>query len=474
MEKRQAFEGKLKFLDSRNDKLQPVELWCLNGKTNRNNWQYQNISAHLSDFLNIPILTAYLLGGKIISDGHNYDIRRDENGEEYASFTSADAERIVGWIDDDASVRIQKDDEGIDWVVCRGNLWSFYCHELVQKLKGQGLEGMSISIETLVFSEDIIDGVAYEKDYTVLGVTILNESVAPAVENASIRTLSHLAEIRNGMKEEILKAASYIEDNTQEPVQGKTNLNERMRLNMTYFSRKQCAELSKRFNGYTVITAAQDDKGIHVALLSADGDIARYDMNSVDETIAVERIRICEGTVTFDCDNSEENCDNALSADLSETLEAMNEVVCSANSAREVAEAELQKANESLATAMATIADMRNAENARRVQSAKTVAQRTLSAFNATSPFEVSESLLEAVNRDIDSGMYTERVNADGAWIGEADVELRVKALCADEQQKVNKANADKNKKTFIWETLGKEEDDGSVSALLKRKGIRE
>ena len=247
-----------------------------------------------------------------------------------------------------------------------------------------------------------------------------------------------------------------------------------MRLNMTYFSRKQCAELSKRFNGYTVITAAQDDKGIHVALLSADGDIARYDMNSVDETIAVERIRICEGTVTFDCDNSEENCDNALSADLSETLEAMNEVVCSANSAREVAEAELQKANESLATAMATIADMRNAENARRVQSAKTVAQRTLSAFNATSPFEVSESLLEAVNRDIDSGMYTERINADGAWIGEADVELRVKALCADEQQKVNKANADKNKKTFIWETLGKEEDDGSVSALLKRKGIRE
>ena len=423
MEKRQEIEGKLKFLDSRNDKLQPVELWCLNEKTNRNNWQYQNIAGHLSDFHDIPILTAYLLDGKIISDGHNYDMKRDKNGEEYASFTAADAERIVGWIDGDA--RIQKDEDGIDWVVCRGNLWAFYCHELVQKLKSQGLEGMSISIETLVFSEDIVDGVAYEKDYTVLGVTILNESVSPAVVDASIRTLSHLSEIRDAMKEEILKAASYIEDNTQEPVQEKTNLNERMRLNMTYFSRKQCAELSKRFNGYTVITAAQDDKGIHVALLSADGDIARYDMNSVDETIAVERIRICEGTVTFDCDNSEENCDNTLSADLSETLEAMNEVVCSANSAREVAEAELQKANESLATAMATIADMRNAENARRVQSAKTVAQRTLSAFNATSPFEVSESLLEAVNRDIDSGMYTERINADGAWIGEADVELR-------------------------------------------------
>lgn len=482
MEKRQTIEGKLKFLDSRNDKLQPVELWCLNGKTNRNNWQYQNISAHLSDFLNIPILTAYLLGGKIISDGHNYDIRRDENGEEYASFTSADAERIVGWIDDDASVRIQKDDEGIDWVVCRGNLWSFYCHELVQKLKGQGLEGMSISIETLVFSEDIIDGVAYEKDYTVLGVTILNESVEPAVENASIRTLSHLAEIRNGMKKEILKAASYIEGKTSETVQEKIILNERMRFNMTYFSRKQCAELSKRFDGYTVIVAGQDDKGIHVAMLSDNGDIARYDMNSVDETIAVERIRVCDGTVTFDCDNAcgdncdnaEENCDNALSVGLSEAMEAMNSVVTKANEARDRAEAELQKANDSLTAAMGTIADMRNAENARRVLSAKAVAKRTLSAWNATSAFEIPDSMLDAVNKDIDGGMYTERVNAEGAWIGEADVEQRVKALCADEQQKHNQANAEKNKTTFIWENLPGDSDDGSVAALLKRKGIRE
>ena len=472
MEKRQAFEGKLKFLDSRNDKLQPVELWCLNGKTNRNNWQYQNISAHLSDFLNIPILTAYLLGGKIISDGHNYDIRRDENGEEYASFTSADAERIVGWIDDDASVRIQKDDEGIDWVVCRGNLWSFYCHELVQKLKGQGLEGMSISIETLVFSEDIIDGVAYEKDYTVLGVTILNESVAPAVENASIRTLSHLAEIRNGMKKEILKAASYIEGKTSETVQGKNNLNERMRFNMTYFSRKQCAELTKRFDGYTVIAAAQDDNGIHVALLSDNGDIAKYEMNSVDETIAVERIKACEATVTFDCDNGED-CEG-LHVELSETLAVMSEVVTRANEARDTAVAELQRANESLTAAMGTITDMRNAENARRVQSAKAAAKKTLSAFNATSEFEISESVLEAVNSDIDNGVYTERVNSEGAWTGDAEVTQRVMAICAGEQQKHNQAKSEKNKSTYIWEMLNSQEDDGSVAALLKKKGIRD
>ena len=367
--------------------------------------------------------------------------------------------------------------DGIDWVVCRGNLWAFYCHELVQKLMSQGLEGMSISIETLVFSEDIVDGVAYEKDYTVLGVTILNESVSPAVVDASIRTLSHLSEIRDAMKEEILKAASYVEDNSKEIVQ-ENKSNERMRFNMTYFSKKQCAELSKRFDGYTVLTAAQDTKGvIHVVLLSDNGDTAKYDMNSVDETIAVERIKACEGTVVFDCDNcdnAEENCDNTLSVDLCDAMTAMNEALNRANEAHENAEAELQRANESLNTAMATITEMRNAENARRVQSAKAVAKKTLSAFNATSAFEVSESLLDAVNKDIDSGMYTEKVNSDGAWVGEAEVELRVKALCADEQQKFNQANAEKNKKTFIWEKLSEQEDDGSIASLLRRKGIRE
>lgn len=482
MEKRQIIEGKLKFLADKNKNLQPVELWCLNEKVNRNNWKYLDIASHLSDFHDIPILTAYILGGKIISDGHNYDLKRDENGEEYASFTAADAERIVGWIDGDA--RIQKDEDGIDWVVCRGNLWAFYCHELVQKLKSQGLEGMSISIETLVFSEDIVDGVAYEKDYTVLGVTILNESVSPAVVDASIRTLSHLSEIRDAMKEEILKAASYIEGENSEEIVQENKFNERMRVSMTYFSKKQCAELSKRFEGYTVLAAVQHSKGIHVILLSDEGDTARYEMNSVDETIAVERIKACEGTITFNCDNADgeccdnadgECCDNEVSVDLSEAMEAMNTVLTNANEARERAEAELQRVNESLNAAMGSISEMRNAENARRVQSAKAVAKKTLSAFNATSAFAVSESLLDAVNKDIEGGMYTEKVNADGVWVGEADVEMRVKALCLDEQQKHNQANAEKNKTTFIWDKLAQnEEDDGSVAALLNRMGIRE
>lgn len=476
MEKRQTIEGKLKILSRTNKYLYPVEIWALNEKVNRNNWQYTKISERLELFRNIPILIAYEAGGAVVGSGHNFNLRRDKNGEEYASFTAADAERIVGWVHDKANIRIEKDEEGTDWVVTDAMLWSFYSKEAVDAIASEQGRGMSVSIETLVTEEHMEGDVAVEDEYVVLGITILGAGVQPAVESARIKSLSELSEMREVMHDNVLKAASYIEGKTSETVQEKTNTKKEV-TNLTYFSRKQCAELSKRFDGYTVIVAAQDDKCIHVAMLSDNGDIARYDMNSVDETIAVERIRVCDGTVTFDCDNcdnAEDNCDNALSVGLSEAMEAMNEIVNKANEARATAEAELQKANESLTAAMGTIADMRNAENARRVLSAKAVAKRTLSAWNATSAFEIPDSMLDAVNKDIDGGMYTERVNAEGAWIGEADVELRVKALCADEQQKHNQANAVKNKTTFIWENLPGESDDGSVAALLKRKGIRE
>lgn len=191
-------------------------------------------------------------------------------------------------------------------------------------------------------------------------------------------------------------------------------------------------------------------------------------MNSVDETIAVERIRSCNGTVAFDCGDN-----NCVNADLDCVLEEMNGVINEANENCKNAQAAEQKANESLTAAMATITEMRNAENARRIQSAKECAARTLSAYNASSDFEIPASALSEINADIDKGMYTERMNADGKWIGEDEVIMRVKSLCADEQKKVNDAKASKNNQTFVWEKLNDtEQDDGSVGALLKRIGV--
>lgn len=464
--------GELKVLENKNRFILPVEIKALNSEVNRNGWKYINLEEHLKYFAQIPLLTAYNMGGAVIGGGHQYDEKIDpKTGEKYVSFTAADAERIVGWVGDNAA-RIENID-GVDWVTCSSSIWSWYAPELSRKLSDQGR--MSVSIETLVTKEHIEGDIAIEEEYIVLGITLLGDGVQPAVENAAatVKTLRHLSEIRDGMKEEIMKAASYIEDENNEPVRETQTESRKGVNNLNYFSKKQCAELSKRFDGYTVLAAAQDDKGIHVALLSKDGDTARYEMKNVDETIAVEKIMSCNGIVTFDCDNSAEG--NCFSVGLDAVMDGMNEVIEDANANCKNAQEAEQKANEALNTAMATIAEMRKAEAARRVKSAKECAANTLKAFNQFAENAISEKVLEAINKDIDEGMYTEKVNADGAWIGESEVELRVKALCLDEVQKLNKANAEKNKSVLIWDKLNSKEDDhDTVGSLLRRKGIRE
>lgn len=457
-----TFYGQLKVLESTNPYLMPVEVKALNSLVNRNNWQYINLQSHLSAFAQIPLLTAYNMGGAVIGGGHQFDEKTDpKTGERYVSFTAADAERIVGWVGDNSS-RIENID-GVDWIVCRCAIWSWYAPELAKKIALQG--SMEVSIETLVTKEHMEGDVAVEEEYIVLGITILGDGVQPAVAGASVRNLRMLSEMREAMQENILKAASYMDDESEVQEKNKNLKGEKA---LTYFSKKQCADLSKRFDGYTVLAAAQDENNvIHVALLSKNGDTAVYNMNSVDETIAVERIKACGGTVAFDCEGK------SMEVALESVIDGMNEAINEANENCKNAQDAEQKANEALSTAMATITEMRNAENARRIETAKACATRTLSAFNASSDFEIPSSALSEINADIDKGMYTERVNAEGKWIGEDEVIMRVKSLCADKQKEMNDAKVAKNKSVHIWEKLnGTFEDDGSVAALLKRKGI--
>ena len=93
-EKFNSFTGELKLLAEEKKQMQKVELWLLNDITNRNNWRYERLEEHRHLFAGTPILVAYV--GDKVGDGHNFELLRDRNGEEYASFLSATAERIVG------------------------------------------------------------------------------------------------------------------------------------------------------------------------------------------------------------------------------------------------------------------------------------------------------------------------------------------------------------------------------------------
>lgn len=430
--------GRLKVLEAVNRKLYRVEIWALNDRVNRNGWKYINLESHLPEFQDIPILTAYLRDGKVIGDGHNFDMRIDpKTGEQYASFTGADSERIVGWIPKDANIRIEPEGD-TKWVVVTGYLWTWYARELVEKIAGQG-GGMEVSIETLVTKEHRENGYDVEESFIVLGVTVLGDGVSPAVAGASIKSL---AELRSSMKDEILKAASYIgekEPETQKP----TNPKERKKITMIPTMR-QLQEAGKAFEGYTCVGLSED--GMRVALLSADHAPFFYAFSETDKgNVIPERIKTASAIVTFKADEME--TDASLDTVMAPALNSLN----AAEKRVKDLEANVQSLTEKLE-------GMEKREKARRLQAAKDAAKAALDKFNANRDEDrkFNCDILDGLNSRIEAGEFTECEDKECNWVGDKMVANEVAVLCMAEQAKQDAAAKAKEKHFHTWNQSAK------------------
>lgn len=415
--------GRLKILSSGDRKLYRVELWMLNDKVNRNNWRYINLAQHLPEFKDIPILTAYLLSGKI-GDGHNYDLKRDpKTGETYASFTAADAERIVGWIPKDADIRLERKDD-TSWIVASAYLWKWYAPELVDMIAHQG-NGMEISIETLVTKEHMEGDVAVEEEYVVLGVTVLGAGVAPAVAGATIQSLSAM---RNSMEKMCLKAASYAKETTA----SNTTNNKGVKENM--IDKARLKELSDRFTGYTVVGASDDLKLL--ALVNEKGEPFTYSVEESDKgSVIPERIMRANACVAYKIGE--------------------NEVLASLDAFMGEAEARYNAAIEQTKTDAETIqhltkqlTGMKTKEDARRLNAAKKAMEDEFRQCSGAEGKFDSE-ILKDLKAKVENGDFTAREDADGNWLGEEEVRMSVKALCMDEQKKLDGAAAKAKEKHY-------------------------
>ena len=433
--------GKLKVLNRSGDYLFPVELWMLNDLKNRNDWRYEGVEKSAAKFLGKPILTAYV-GGKV-GDGHNFQMQTDENGDPAPSFTAATAERIVGSISEDAGdVRIEKTG-GAVWVVGLGTIFAWYAKELVKKLREYAEQGREIpvSIETLVSKSRMENGVEIEEEYTILGVTILGDHVTPAVAGARIAALSQM---ESEFRELKVRAASYAAEKKTSKKGSK---------NMSVYTKKQCEALQAKIGSkWRVMAATEDETGIHVALHNDSYDFARYDFADGNEPFVESKLVSC--AATFDPGIG-------TPVDLAPMLEKIAKL-----------NAELASAKEEVAKRDNQITAMQTAENKRRVNEAKEIAKRTLSAFNANRADKIEDNCIESVLNDIECGCFTNMTDKDGLWCGGASVENAVYAICARKVQETDKANADKNKTTFSFDKIRQNaaSDDGDgVRGLLDR-----
>lgn len=231
---------------------------------------------------------------------------------------------------------------------------------------------------------------------------------------------------------------------------------------MKAFSKKQIAELSNKFEGYTVLSAGQDEAGIHVCLMSADGATYVYNMETVEDMVDTGKIHRCEAQAVFAGEGWE------LAVDACDLTDALSAEVIRANG-------ELEVATANLAEAKSTIESMTTKELKRRVSAAKAKALSTLEEFNANREQKIEASILTKINEAIENGDFSECENAEGEWCGEEEVCSQVLAACAVEVMKQDKATAMANNSSYVWDKFeGKgRHQTGDVQDLLARSGIR-
>lgn len=413
-----SFPGKLRVLSKEDEFLYKVEVWLLNSEVNRNNWQYLNLDEHRHLFADTPILVAYT-GGKV-GDGHNFRMKRDENGEAYASFTDANAERIVGWFKNDSDIRIEEKD-GVRWIVGDGTIWSYYARELADLLTEQGAEGMDVSIETLVENYEVKNGVEVFENYQILGTTILGKGVNPAVAGAHIHALS----LEDDLKDFKLKVASYMET-AKETIQKGTK---RMALNKV-----QLEALDKKFNGYSVVGTSEDGK--HIALLSdADNCFYSYVFNGEEE--------IVEANIKPLTLNAE--------ADFGEDIKVVLDAVSVYASKIKALEEKVEDAEKRAEDAEKECEELKEKENSRRNKAVASAIKALLAEYNAEAEEAMDEKECADIVEDAEKGEFSECENADGEFCGEEKACALVKARIFDHERKIREKKNAANAAVHSW-----------------------
>ena len=431
-----SFQGQLRLLAEKNGWLQRVEVRLLNSDLNRNGWIYQNLDEHRHLFAKTPLLCAYV--GDKVGDGHNFSMRKDEKeGKEVPDFTAPDAERIVGYFANDEDIRIEYID-GKKWIVGVGTIFSWYNRQLVEKLKERG--ELSVSIETL------IDEMHYEgktevfTKYQILGTTILNEKVNPAVVGANIKTL----QFKGDIQEFTMRVASFDEQQLglpNEPQTQKQNQNSKKGVTRTMAKVRKIDDLRSLFPNHTVLGV----NGQSVALLNEKGRCCSYTFQENENTVVPERIEEIAVNSVFG------EGENAIDISAEELVGSVQAQLNSTKTA-------LDKATAENAELTAKINAMTEAEHRRRVDLVRSVIKDKLSYMQKNGGCDISDNACDDLLTDEALNDFAAMTDKDGAFNGDKIAAEKVSARCAEKMCEANKAKNNAKETRFAWENGGESE----------------
>lgn len=436
-----SFEGQLRLLSAKDGWLQKVEVRLLNEEENRNGWIYRNLDEHRKLFARTPILCAYV--GDKIADGHNFTMRKDEKeGKEVPDFTAPDAERIVGYFANDEDIRIEFID-GKKWIVGVGTIFTWYNRQLVEKLKSRG--SLSVSIETLINEMHYEGKTEVFTKYQILGTTILNEKVNPAVVGANIKTL----QFKGDIQEFTMRVASFDKQQlglpNNEP-QTQQNSKKGVGKSMKILN---LDDIRDKFEGYTVLGC----NGLSVALLSDEGRTFKYTFQENEDTVVPSRIEAVAVNSVFG------EGDGAVTV-------SAEQLIGTEKSQLNAAKAALEKEVQKNAELTAKLNKMEEQETARRKEAVKAAIKSRLADNKRDCGYDLPDTLCDSLMTDECIGKYAGMVDEHGAFCGEKQAMCDVDALCMDEIRKENKAKAEQKTKNngFKWSNIRDGADESGAS----------
>ena len=430
-----AAEGQLRLLSEQSGWLQKVEVRLLNSELNRNGWIYTNLAEHRKLFARTPLLCAYV--GDKIADGHNFTMRKDtQTGEEYADFTAANAERIVGYFAKDEDIRLETID-GKEWIVGVGTIFTWYNRQLVEKLKERG--SLSVSIETLIDEMHKEGDVEIFTKYQILGTTILNEKVNPAVVGANIKTL----QFRGDIQEYTMRIASFDEQRSglpkQEPQTQKNKKNQEKGEARTMAKVRKIDDLRSLFPAHTVLAV----NGQSVALLNEKGHACVYTFRDNETTVVNEQIvEVAANSVFGEGDSA--------------VVVSSDELVGAVQARLDATKTALDKATAENADLTAKINAMTEAEKKRREKLVRDAVNSELAENRECFKGEadIDEHLCDELLTDERVCKYAEMVDCDGNFCGDERARADVNDKCNKAVREAKKERQAKNNSHFDWGTI--------------------
>ena len=443
--------GNLKFMGQDEDKNFLVEVEIVRSGPNRNGWDFQNMETLCNTFLGTPLLCAYLPNR--VGDGHNFREATLPSGEEILDFTGPTAERIVGMISENPDDIWTEEREDGTWAIARGKIWRFYNRQLVDKLALQG--GMAVSAEIETFGGEMDEnGIEVYTNWQGLGVTLLHESVPPAVPGAHIQAIRAMSEKFKEMK---FRAASYHPNADEEQGlqgdEGGNNTNEMNDKGVNHtmsFNRREAERLAPRFEGYTIVGLSEDSK--NVILMSETGGLFSYAFNEeYGEGVVAEAIAPVKN-VSVMCGETPADLDEIVKA-MSATISESKATITNLNARIEA----LNSENEALKTA----------EHDRRIEMVKASVHKALEDI-AESCDNAENCDNEAADIEANAEDYAQ-MESGGKFCGDKRAYKDLMSIFGEKVAEARKENAAKNKAQFAWNMAAGKADEGGVASLVAK-----